>query len=168
MSPFRGQICTSMKAITKSPSLIQRTARRLAFFAAIGSVVVMASGCAARVESRGISLSEKQIASVEPGTASRDDVLATLGSPSNTASFGAETWYYIFEKEETVAFLESEVKERMVLSLSFDESGKLVDKKITGLEDAQAVTPVERKTATAGNRMSFFEQMISNIGKFGK
>ncbi|MDH3335574.1 MAG: outer membrane protein assembly factor BamE, partial [Rhodospirillaceae bacterium] len=85
-----------------------------------------------------------------------------------TASFGTETWYYIYEKDESIAFMESEIKERMILALSFDESGKLVDKKITGLKEAQTIEPVERKTATAGNRMSFFEQMISNIGKFGK
>ena len=157
-----------MKDITKSQYLIQRSARQLLLFIAIGSVAVTAGGCASRIESRGISLSEKQISLVEPGTSTRNDVISALGSPSNTASFGTETWYYIYEKDESIAFMESEIKERMILALSFDESGKLVDKKITGLKEAQTIEPVERKTATAGNRMSFFEQMISNIGKFGK
>lgn len=128
----------------------------------------MVSGCASRVESRGISLTDTQIASVEPGSSNRDDVLSALGSPSNASSFGGETWYYFYEKDESFAFFETEAKERQVLALSFDESGKLMEKKVIGLDEAQAVAPIERKTPTAGNKMSFIEQMIANIGRFGK
>ncbi|MCK5167669.1 MAG: outer membrane protein assembly factor BamE, partial [Rhodospirillaceae bacterium] len=83
-------------------------------------------------------------------------------------SFGDETWYYIFEKDESVAFLEPEVKERTVLALQFDVDGKLEDIKTIGLDDSQKVTPVERETITAGNKLSFIEQMITNVGRFGK
>ncbi|MDH5188048.1 MAG: outer membrane protein assembly factor BamE [Rhodospirillaceae bacterium] len=157
-----------MKAIAKSQFKIQRSARQLVLFVAISSVAISAAGCGSRISNRGAVLSEAQIASVEPGSSSRDDVLFALGSPSNTASFGQETWYYIYEKDESVAFLEAEVKERIILALSFDDNGKLIDKKITGLEESQLVIPVERKTQTAGNKMSFIEQMIANVGRFGK
>ena len=135
---------------------------------ALGVVAIGASGCGSRITSRGNEVSAEQISTLEVGTHDREQIISMFGSPSSTASFGDETWYYIFEKDESIAFLEPEIKERTVLALRFDDSGRLADIKTTGLDDAQKVEPVERETATAGNKLSFIEQMIANIGKFSE
>ena len=142
--------------------------RTIVLSVALGAVAVGASGCGSRIATRGNEVSAEQISTLEVGSHDRQQIFSMFGSPSSTSSFGDETWYYIFEKDESVAFLEPEVKERTVLALQFDDSGKLANIKTTGLDGAQKVTPVERKTATAGNKLSFIEQMIANIGRFGK
>ncbi|MCK5167655.1 MAG: outer membrane protein assembly factor BamE [Rhodospirillaceae bacterium] len=142
--------------------------RTIVLSVALGAVAVGASGCGSRIATRGNEVSTEQISTLEVGSHDREQIFSMFGSPSSTSSFGDETWYYIFEKDESVAFLEPEVKERTVLALQFDDSGKLANIKTTGLDGAQKVTPVERKTATAGNKLSFIEQMIANIGRFGK
>ena len=142
--------------------------RTIVLSVALGAVAVGASGCGSRIATRGNEVSAEQISTLEVGYHDRQQIFSMFGSPSSTSSFGDETWYYIFEKDESVAFLEPEVKERTVLALQFDDGGKLANIKTTGLDGAQKVTPVERKTATAGNKLSFIEQMIANIGRFGK
>ncbi len=142
--------------------------RTIVLSVALGAVAVGASGCGSRIATRGNEVSTEQISTLEVGSHDRQQIFSMFGSPSSTSSFGDETWYYIFEKDESVAFLEPEVKERTVLALQFDDGGKLANIKTTGLDGAQKVTPVERKTATAGNKLSFIEQMIANIGRFGK
>ncbi len=142
-------------------------ARTIVLSLALGAVAVGASGCGSRIASRGNEVRPEQISTLEVGTHDREQIISMLGSPSSTASFGDETWYYIFEKGESIAFLEPEIKERTVLALRFDDEGKLSDIKTTGLDDAQKVNPVERETTTAGNKLSFVEQMIANIGRFG-
>lgn len=143
-------------------------ARTIVLSMALGSVAIGASGCGSRIANRGNEVSVEQISTLEVGTQDRQQIFSMFGSPSSTSSFGDETWYYIFEKDESVAFFEPEVKERTVLALQFDDSGKLANIKATGLDEAQKVTPVKRKTSTAGNKLSFVEQMIANIGRFGK
>ncbi len=133
----------------------------------LGAVAIGASGCGSIIASRGNEVSAEQISTLEVGDQDRQQIFSMFGSPSSTSSFGDETWYYIYEKDESIAFLERDVKERTVLALRFDDDGKLANIKTTGLDDSQKVTPVDRKTATAGNKLSFIEQMISNIGKFG-
>ena len=141
--------------------------RTLVLSLALGAVAIGASGCGSIIANRGNEVRPEQISTLEVGTHDRRQIFSMFGSPSSTSSFGDETWYYIFEKDESIAFLEREIKERTVLALRFDDSGKLANIKTTGLDGAQKVTPVERETATAGNKLSFVEQMIANIGRFG-
>jgi outer membrane protein assembly factor BamE (lipoprotein component of BamABCDE complex) len=108
------------------------------------------------------------LAQIQPGKTSRDEVQALLGTPSATATFGGESWQYISARTETTAFFKPEVKERKVVSITFDRSGLVKDVVQRGLEDGIAVDAVERETPTAGKELSILEQLVGNIGKFSK
>lgn len=151
--------------ISAPPPRYGSVARVIALSLGLSIAVLGATGCGSRISNRGNEISVDQVSSLEVGTHNRQQVVSMLGSPSSTASFGEEIWYYIFEKDESIAFLEPETLERTVLTLHFDKDGTLSEIESIGLEEAQVVTPVERETATAGNKLSFFEQMIANIGK---
>lgn len=103
---------------------------------------------------------------IKAGGSSRDQIFSVLGSPSSKATFGDEIWYYIFEQTETIAFLEPDIMKRQVLAVRFDENGVVSEIGVLGMESANEVSPVDRKTPTAGNQLSFFEQMIANFGRF--
>lgn len=132
----------------------------------LGAVALGA--CAPRVDNRGNQVHEEDLKAIEVGQSTRGQVLDRLGSPSSQGNFGVETWYYISERTETLAFLAPEVKERQVLMIQFDEAGTVTN--IDAVDEAQGeiVELAPGETPTAGNSLNFIQQMLSNLGRFNK
>jgi len=124
--------------------------------------------CTPRLDVRGNKPDSDRLSEIVPGEVSRDEVAEILGSPSSVAIFDKETWYYISQRTETVAFLEPDITEREIVILRFDEIGILAEIETRTAEDGKDVLPVERKTPTAGNEIGFFQQMFGNLGRFNK
>lgn len=125
------------------------------------------AACSPRVETRGNLPDADALADIEVGQIKKREVAELLGSPSTIATFDLETWYYISEVTETVAFFEPELKERKVIIIRFDKQGVVRELKIIGKEQAREISMVERKTPTAGNEISLLKQLFGNIGRFG-
>jgi len=132
------------------------------------SLVLGAAACSPIIDNRGNLPTAEQLAQIEPGKTTRDEVQALLGSPSATLLYGDERWQYIATKSETVAFFKPKVLDRNVVSITFDQAGKVKDVVTKGLEDGQKLEIVDRETPTAGKEMSILEQMVGNIGRFSK
>ena len=126
------------------------------------------SACAPRVTTRGNELQMEDVAKITVGTYTKNNVYATLGSPSSTSSFGVDTWYYISQLTETTAFLAPEIKERQIVEIRFDDQGLVTYVDVVDTEMAQEIVPADGATPTAGNSLGFFDQMISNLGRFNK
>lgn len=126
------------------------------------------AACESRIESRGNLPDPDLLETIQASEHSRDQVAQILGTPSTTAMFENETWFYISEKRETFAFFEPEIKERKIVIVQFDPTGLLTTVAEVGLEDGRIVIPVDRETPTLGNDLNAIEQMLGNIGKFNK
>jgi outer membrane protein assembly factor BamE (lipoprotein component of BamABCDE complex) len=131
-------------------------------------VVVLLASCISRVETRGNLPDPERLAEIQPGSHSRDEVVEILGSPTSTAFLDGETWYYISEKTETVAFLAPEITERKVLVVQFDSEGVVSGVNTLGVEDGRQVEIVDRKTPTAGKKLTVMQQLFGNVGRFAK
>ncbi len=136
---------------------------RWAMIGALGAVVV---ACAPRLDSRGNMPSGEKFSELRPGEFSRQEILEILGSPSSTAAFGQETWYYVSKRTETMAFLEPKILQRQVLELRFDKDGVLRKIKNLDLADGYVFDKVERTTPVTGSKMTILEQLFGNIGRF--
>lgn len=101
------------------------------------------------------------------GQHTRDDVAAILGSPSSTSPFDDQSWYYISNRTETLAFLAPEVTEQQVVVIEFNNEGTIAEIDQLGLDHKREVDIVDRETPTTGNDMSVLDEMIGNIGRFG-
>jgi len=141
---------------------------RHALLVAAMIVVGTATACAPRVDTRGNAVHMDDVAAVEPGVFTRDHVMSKLGSPSSTANFGNDVWYYISERTETLAFFAPEVVERQVIAVVFDEHGVVKSVDVFDKESAENVEPVDRVTPTAGSSMGVIDQLLSNLGRFNK
>lgn len=124
------------------------------------------AACTPRYDTRGHVATPGSIEKLEVGKQTRDDVIKLLGSPSTTATFDDETWYYITQKTETVAFYAPETIDQHVMALKFDKAGVLKDVRNYTLQDGKAIDMVERKTPTAGKELTVIEQLFGNIGRF--
>ena len=131
----------------------------------VAGICALAIGCSPIVDTRGNLPSNERLAQVKPGR-TRDQVLNLLGTPSSTAAFGDETWYYISNRTETVAFFKPEEVERKVVAIEFDRGGTVTKVRTLGLDEGKQVDLVERETPTAGNEMTLLQQLIGNIGRF--
>ncbi len=133
---------------------------------AVAGLAFALSACAPRITIRGNLPDPERLAEIQLGQHSRDQVAEILGTPSSTAVFDQETWYYVSERTATLAFFKPRVTRRQVLVLRFDKEGVVTDISTLGLKDGRVVKPVERETPTAGNELTIMDQLIGNLGRF--
>jgi outer membrane protein assembly factor BamE (lipoprotein component of BamABCDE complex) len=122
------------------------------------------AGCIGETLNRGYVPSEMALEQVSVG-ASRDQVMIALGTPSTTADFGGEVFYYISQKAyRPVAFLNSRIVDQRVLAVYFDENQLVSQIADYGLKDGQVFDFVSRTTPTTGRDVSFVGQLLGSVG----
>jgi len=123
-------------------------------------------GCAGQTAQRGYVVSEFALEQVPVG-ASRDQVLIALGTPSTTADFGSEAYYYISQTaSRPVAFMNYNVVDQRVLAVYFDDEDLVSQIANYGLKDGQVFDFVSRTTPTGGSDFSFISQLLDATGRF--
>lgn len=139
-------------------------------FPAIAVVAGLTSlaACSPTMELRGNLPHPEQVAQIEVGKTTQDEVLTLIGTPSSTMNYGEEIWHYISTRTEQLAFFEPKVLDRTVLSLSFDAKGVVKDVQKKTLKDSRDITTVDRETPTAGKDFTILEQLLGNVGRFSK
>ena len=126
---------------------------------AVLTVALSLSACEPRTAQRGAMPDVDVIAAIQPQKSTRADVERALGE---------ETWMYIGEETEQLAFLERDINERSVLIIRFNKDGIVEDVESHGLEASRTVEPVERTTPTVGKKLTVIEQLMGNLNRFGK
>jgi outer membrane protein assembly factor BamE (lipoprotein component of BamABCDE complex) len=124
------------------------------------------AGCDNIVDQRGFAPTPGSVEKLEIGAQSRDDVVRLIGSPSSVGTFNPNVWYYISQKQESFAFLKSEITDQKVMQLNFNESGRLTAIKNYEQKDGEDITMVSRITPTAGKELTILEQLLGNVGRF--
>lgn len=148
-------------------SRLRSSGSRCLGIAVAGSLLAAAmTGCAPIVDTRGHMVDSDRLQAVKVGQSSREQVLQSLGSPSATALFDNESWYYIGKRTETLAFFAPEVLEQQVVIIHFDKDGVVSGIDRLDKEDGNEVQLVERTTPTAGAELTFLQQMFGNLGRF--
>jgi outer membrane protein assembly factor BamE (lipoprotein component of BamABCDE complex) len=130
---------------------------------------LLVAGCSffqAQPQLRGNRVDADQLKELVPGTSTRTDVTALIGSPTARATFDDNTWIYISEVTRARIGRVQGVLSQDVVVLSFNEQGVLQEVKRLNQEDALPVTVVARTTPSPGTEASFLQQLFGNIGRF--
>ena len=123
-------------------------------------------GCISQTAQRGYVVSEFALEQVPVG-ASRDQVLIALGTPSTTANFSNEAFYYISQTAtRPVAFMNYNLVDQRVLAVYFDNEDLVSQVANYGLKDGQVFDFVSRTTPTGGADFSFLAQLLDATGRF--
>jgi outer membrane protein assembly factor BamE (lipoprotein component of BamABCDE complex) len=112
------------------------------------------ASCTPIVSTRGHSEDTVDTSQIAAGQTTAEDVLALLGSPTTTSSFGDTTWYYVTQKQERVGVFAAEVTEQRVTAIRFDADKRVVDIASYAKEDGKPVTIVSKTTPTEGHDMT--------------
>ena len=115
---------------------------------------------------RGNKVDEDQLAQLVPGTSTRQDATALLGSPTAKATFDDNTWIYISEVTRPVIGGTQGVEAQHVVLLSFDDKGVLTRVQKKNRADSLPVDVVSRTTPSPGTEASLWQQLLGNVGKF--
>lgn len=92
--------------------------------------------------------------------------MLTLGTPSTTATFDSEVFYYISQKRYRAAqFMKPKIIDRRILAVYFGKNGKVTQIAHYGLQDGKVFDFVSRTTPTGGKDQSFIGQLIQGVGK---
>jgi len=138
---------------------------RKTFALALFAAAAVLPACTTTITQHGYVMSDAALDQVPEGS-SREQVLIALGTPSATAKFGGEVFYYISQtKSRPVAFMNPSVIDQRVLAVYFDEE-QLVSKLANyGLKDGQVFDFVARTTPTGGRDFSFVSQLLGAAGR---
>jgi outer membrane protein assembly factor BamE (lipoprotein component of BamABCDE complex) len=139
--------------------------------AALSSLVIASlalSACAPRVTVRGNLPRDTELSKVEIGSHNRKQVARILGTPSTRGTFDGNVWYYISRKTEKTAFFEAEIVDQQVIAVYFNDKNVVQAIHRYNKDDKRQVEIVERTTPTAGRKYSIIDQLLGNLGRFGK
>jgi outer membrane protein assembly factor BamE (lipoprotein component of BamABCDE complex) len=118
------------------------------------------------LQGRGAQVDPDQVKQLVPGTSTRQDVAALLGTPTAKATFDNDTWLYISQQTRPVIAGTQGVEKQDVYVLNFNGAGVLTDVKTRTLADARQVNVVSNTTPSPGSNASFMQELLGNIGRF--
>ena len=114
---------------------------------------------------QGYVIDQQQIDQVPVGS-SREQVLLALGTPSTTATFDNEVFYYISQtRVRSVAFLNPKLVDQRVLAVYFGEDGRVTNIANYGKQDGKLFDFISRTTPTGGKDRNFLSQLLAGAGK---
>ncbi len=114
---------------------------------------------------QGYIMDQQAIDSVPVGS-SREQVLLALGSPSTTATFDNEVFYYISQtRKRYVAFDNPHIIDQHVLAVYFGADGRVTQIANYGLKDGKVFDFISRTTPTGGKDQNFLSQIINGAAK---
>ena len=164
-------LLASLKFMT--PSLLQSTGTVSLLVAAIAL-----SGCNTSKTFSGLTPGEtltqgyvvdQESIDLVPIGSSREQVLLALGTPSTTATFDNEVFYYVSQtRRRPVAFMNAKVIDQRILAVYFNSEGRVENIANYGLKDGKVFDFISRTTPTGGKDQNFLGQMISGIGNIGQ
>jgi len=130
-------------------------------------LAIMLAACTISEDQRGNLPDPDKLAEIQPGNTTKEQVVKILGSPSSASTFDDQVWYYISRKTKQVAFLSPTVLDQQVYIVDFDDKGVVKDVGHKTHADAENISPAPGATPSPGRELSFMEQLIGNVGRFG-
>jgi outer membrane protein assembly factor BamE (lipoprotein component of BamABCDE complex) len=115
---------------------------------------------------RGNKVDSDSLAQLIPGTSTKQDVNALLGSPTAKGSFDDNTWIYISQVTRPQIAATQGVEDQRVVVATFNDKGILSKVEKRSQDDALPVDVVARATPSPGTEASWLQQLLGNVGKF--
>jgi outer membrane protein assembly factor BamE (lipoprotein component of BamABCDE complex) len=124
------------------------------------------SACAPIQSYSGFQTIESDPKDVKVGTDTKSTVRGRLGSPSATSTFDPNTWFYVNQVKERVAFRRPTVVSRNVTAITFDkDSERVASVNNYTLKDGKIIAFNGRETPTRGRELTILEQLLGNVGR---
>lgn len=105
---------------------------------------------------------DKQSLDLIPVGSSREQVILTMGTPSTSATFDSEVFYYISQvRRRGAAFMKANIVDQTVLAIYFDKNGVVSQRSNYTLQDGKVFDTISRTTPTGGKDLTFLQQLLT-------
>ena len=141
---------------------------RIITLLAVSASLLGAGACTPVANYQGFQAIDANPKDVKVGTDTRSTVLARLGTPTATASFDKNTWFYLSQVSNKTAFYHPQVSKRDITEISFDKDNlqvKSVD--VFTLKDGRVIAYNKRETPTRGRELTVLEQLFGSLSTIG-
>ncbi len=113
-------------------------------------------------------VADEQALELVPVGSSREQVLLALGTPSTTATFDTEVFYYISQtRVRQAAFMNPKLVDQRIMAVYFGKDGRVENIANYGLQDGKVFDFVSRTTPTGGKDQGFIGQLLSGVAGGG-
>jgi len=114
---------------------------------------------------RGNKIEADKLAQITKGVQTRSDVAALLGPPTARGTFDEENWYYICGNTQLLPGRYLELRDRVVVAISFDRRGVVQDIRELKPDEGRDVGMVSRETPVPGTERNLMQALFGNIGR---
>ena len=129
-------------------------------------VTLAVAGCAPIERYHGFVPPEAEIASLEIGVSTKEEVIALFGEPIADRALQNNTIYYAASKFEQFGPFTPKEVDRQVLAVSFDASDRVRNVSRYTLEDGRVIVLDRRVTDDGIADVSFLGQLLGSLGRF--
>jgi outer membrane protein assembly factor BamE (lipoprotein component of BamABCDE complex) len=134
-------------------------------FAAVAAGLLATAACAPISSYSGFQAIESDPKDVKIGVDTKSTVRGKLGSPSVTATFDPNVWFYMNQVKERVAFRRPRIIARNVTAIGFNKETEQVESVNNyTLKDGKVIAYNGRETPTRGREITVLEQMLGAVG----
>jgi outer membrane protein assembly factor BamE (lipoprotein component of BamABCDE complex) len=129
------------------------------------ALAVLMGACSPVYRNHGYIPAEEDLALIEVGRSTRDDVALTLGRPSASGLLNDTGWFYVQSRWKHVGPREPQEIDRQVLAVTFDEGGTVANIERFGLEDGKVVVLSRRVTESNVKGIGLVRQLLNSFGR---
>ena len=122
--------------------------------------------CTQPIEIHGNRISLKAFDIIEPGKTTEQQVLEQLGKPVITQDYGPKSWIYVESKSQDTVLSGKKFLNRTIVRISFSKKGIATSVDVIPYDKEYNPKIATRETATAGQEITVFQQLIGNFGRF--
>ncbi len=133
---------------------------------AAGLVAVMlASACTPINRFHGFSPTEAELAAVQVGQSTRENVVAAFGPPTSEGALQNDAFYYVSSQFRHFGAFAPEEVNRQVLEIDFTPDGVVRNISRYTLADGRVVVLDRRVTEDGINDVTFLGQLLGSFGR---
>ena len=134
--------------------------------ALVSAGLLMATGCVSVRTSHGYALERGETElTARPNIDTKESVIARYGEPSLKGVLDDNSWYYVANADQARAFFRPELTYQSVVAFYFNDEGYVEEVEQLTLKDSVDIKISSRSTPTRGKELSFWEQLLGNVGQ---
>lgn len=145
---------------------VQRAGAGAGRFGLIGLLLIVVTACTTLYRNHGYVPTEDELALVQIGD-TRDAVTEKIGRPTASGLLNDVGWFYVQSRFAYRGAFEPKEIDRQVVSITFDQGGKVANVERFGLERGKVVPLSRRVTETNIKGIGFIRQLLGSFGKIG-
>ncbi|WP_110804141.1 outer membrane protein assembly factor BamE [Rhodobacter viridis] len=138
--------------------------RRMARFVTVAAVLFVA-GCTAIYQNHGYVPTEDDLAKIEVGKSSREEVTDVIGRPSSMGVLQGSGWFYVGSRWKYYGARAPQEIDRQVVAITFNDKGVVENVERFGLERGEVVVLSRRVTKSNIKGIGLIRELLGSFGR---